>query len=589
MTSKKKLTDEQKELKEIAKKQGLNSEIVIGENGKHKKEIEMPDDIILKLKELRRIRRSLTRPELDFIYQCYCTYKNSDMYSLTAWDAANLKSIKKRLFKSGVDEDMSTPASFLKLNSTMDYFVELNKKRGFLKPFHQKWLLSKLDFIADKYNMFCEEDLGTYRFGYSCPPRSSKTEILRAFIFRILLEQPYLRVMYVTNSGSGVKKTSSQVRGYLRDVGVVMSADINNVNEFVIDAVPGHTLDGVVCGGGLTCWTPLTIAQGSTADVLILDDIYKSREEAESTAYRDKINESFFSNQMTRLTNCGCVMIVSTRYHPQDLIAQVTQPEFPEKFEYCNLPAIIVDEDGKEKSYWPAYWSLDKLKTIRQRDDYTFQTLYMGDPRPRGGTLFGRVNRYDTFTPLGSKYVWGMDLAYSTSTRSDYTALAKMSKDIATGLYYVDKIYRWRSGIDHSLKKIKDIVGDSTVEFCFGGTEKSIVEIAKEKYGLNVNAYRTESDKYNRSLHMSSEITKVLFHASIETDIIAEIESFNGDLKSHDDVCDCIVTCFNALQDSKIVQIKSFEQANTEMQNDLGRFRFNTNTFGKSIDLDDDD
>jgi len=513
------------------------------------------------------------------------------MYSLTAWDAANLKSIKKRLFKAGIDDKMSKPADFLKLTNTIDYFNELNKKRGFLPPNHQKWLLSKLDYISERYNMFCEEDLGRFRVAMSCPPRGSKTEILRSFVFRILLENPYLRVLYITNSSTNVKKTSSQVRGYLRDVGVIFSQDINNATEFVIDQVPGHTLENVVCGGGLSAFTPLTLPNGVSADVIIVDDLYKSREDAESTPIREKIEESFLTNAMTRLTNCGCVLVVSTRYHPQDIIAKISDENFSEKFEYFNLPAITVDDNGKEISYWPAYWPIDKLKKIRARDLYTWQTLYQGNPKPKGNTLFSFLNRYDTQTPLGSKYVWACDLAYSTNTRSDYTALCKMALHQSTNTYYVERIYRWKSGIDETLKRIKELVGDNTVHFSWGGTELSVVEVAKEKYNLNINAIKTSMDKYNRALKMSSAINNVLFHASIEKDVIDEIEAFSGDDRGHDDTVDATVSAFNVLSGNDDVEIKykSFEQANTEMQHSLGSWKFKTNTFGKSIDADDED
>jgi len=520
---------------------------------------------------------------MEYVVSCMEKYSKLIIQQKVGWRTRHETAIRKRLYGAQTNDGYGeTPADYLKHTSTIEYFDHVNKKMGLLSPSHQSWLISKMDSVCNYLNRFEDSELAKYRVAYSCPPRSSKTLLIYSWIFRLLLEQPHLRIVYVSNNQGNIQRCSSKVRDYLRNIGVLFSADINNKSEWIIEKIPGHTVENIVCGGGLQCYTTLSIPQGCTADILIIDDLYASRADADSTTMREKINESFFANMQTRLTTNGCILVVSTRYHTKDLIGVLTEPDSEHGFNYMNLPAITV-KDGYESSYWSKYWSIEKLQRIRKQiGNYNFASLYQGEPITKEESLFPLCARYDQL-PVGLPHCYGLDLAYSTKSKNDYTSLVKMYK--SKDAWYVSQIWRWKSNITETLKRIKSIVGSDTVRFEFGGTENSIVDIAKKDYNINIKGIRITSDKYSRALPLSNVFNQIYFHSSISAAVLSEIEIFNGDGKGHDDVVDALVNAFNGFGTKNV---------NTELgigtpSGALSGLRFNQLLLGNRIDEDDDD
>jgi len=58
---------------------------------------------------------------------------------------------------------------------------------------------------------------------------------------------------------------------------------------------------------------------GRRADLAILDDVIKGREEADSEAIREKAWLWYLSDLRTRLKADGAIVLIMTRWHPDDL------------------------------------------------------------------------------------------------------------------------------------------------------------------------------------------------------------------------------------------------------------------------------
>jgi predicted phage terminase large subunit-like protein len=84
---------------------------------------------------------------------------------------------------------------------------------------------------------------------------------------------------------------------------------------------------------------------GEGADLLVIDDPYKNREQADSPTYRDKIWDEWQNTLFTRLTTDGRVILIMTRWHHDDLAGRLLKKE-PEKWDVINIPAIAEDEDN---------------------------------------------------------------------------------------------------------------------------------------------------------------------------------------------------------------------------------------------------
>ncbi len=169
-------------------------------------------------------------------------------------------------------------------------------------------------------------------------------------------------------------------------------------------------------GGGLT---------GRGADLALIDDPVKDREEAESPVVRQRVRDWYKSVLYTRLSPNGAIVLVMTRWHPDDLAGWILA-QGEEHWDVLELPAI--DDDGK--AMWPERFPIERLEQIRatigQRE---FSALYQQQPVVRGGNIFkvSGVQWEDSLDDFPDcKYVRFWDMASTTKERAkddpDYTA-----------------------------------------------------------------------------------------------------------------------------------------------------------------------
>ena len=113
---------------------------------------------------------------------------------------------------------------------------------------------------------------------------------------------------------------------------------------------------------------PLT---GRGANVLIIDDPIKNREEAESETIRKKVWDWYTSTAYTRLEKNGAIIVIMTRWHLDDLAGRLLDYEEHggEHWEVISFPAVAEqDEDYRKEgeALWPAKYDLDALMNIKQ-------------------------------------------------------------------------------------------------------------------------------------------------------------------------------------------------------------------------------
>lgn len=95
---------------------------------------------------------------------------------------------------------------------------------------------------------------------------------------------------------------------------------------------------------------------GKGADVFIIDDFVKNSEEANSLTMREKIWDWWTSTARTRLEPGGSVIVMATRWHSDDLIGRLINPEFfhekgtKEDWEVFCFPACAEAESERHYS-----------------------------------------------------------------------------------------------------------------------------------------------------------------------------------------------------------------------------------------------
>lgn len=158
---------------------------------------------------------------------------------------------------------------------------------------------------------------------------------------------------------------------------------------------------------------------GKRADYLILDDLLKGREEAESPTQRQKVFEWFLDDAMTRLKPTGSVIMIATRWHEDDPIGRLLEMDKKRGkplWEVVSFEAICEHPENDPlnrkvgEALWPEWQTIDDLNRIRE--DYalnknmrSWYSLYQQKPTPVEGNMVGRswFKRYDLEKKLKDK------------------------------------------------------------------------------------------------------------------------------------------------------------------------------------------
>jgi hypothetical protein len=166
------------------------------------------------------------------------------------------------------------------------------------------------------------------------------------------------------------------LRDYAKRAGITLRDDSAALHEWRTPDGGGLLATGV--GGPLT---------GHGVKLLVIDDPFKNREEADSALVRQKVYDWFTSTAMTRVEPGGSVIVVHTRWHRDDLIGRLARDE-EVHWQVVNLPAIDASRDG-DGSLWPERWPADALEVRRHEvGEYDWQSLYQGNPIARKGRVY---------------------------------------------------------------------------------------------------------------------------------------------------------------------------------------------------------
>jgi len=274
----------------------------------------------------------------------------------------------------------------------------------------------------------------------SVPPRFAKTEtILHSLAWRLDMDNtPDTEVAYVTYEANLAYSKSKKIQEMAMRAGIQLG-EKRAGHEWYTQGGAAVRATGV--GGPLT---------GQGARLLVIDDPIKNREEAESPIIREKIWDWFTSTALTRIEPGGSVVVVHTRWHDDDLIGRLGEGMAGDDWEFINLPAVLNEGGPLARSLWPERWPmLELLSKQRLVGEYDWASLFMGQPRPKGGRLFQPPTRYDLHDPDGYRYVIGCDPAATESTAADYSAIVVLGTKGRPGTldHRCDVVDVWRGQV----------------------------------------------------------------------------------------------------------------------------------------------
>jgi predicted phage terminase large subunit-like protein len=168
-------------------------------------------------------------------------------------------------------------------------------------------------------------------------------------------------------------------------------------------------------------------ATGRGADILIVDDPIKNRQDAESETIRETIKGWYRSTAYTRLMPDAAIIIMMTRWHIDDLVGWLLK-ENTEDWELLVLPAIAEGNDllGRKEgdALWPEKYPIERLEEIRATlGSYEFNALYQQRPAPLEGGMFklNHFNRYSIAPEFPEAIIHSYDTGTKTGADNDPT------------------------------------------------------------------------------------------------------------------------------------------------------------------------
>jgi len=168
---------------------------------------------------------------------------------------------------------------------------------------------------------------------------------------------------------------------------------------------------------------------GRGADLLILDDLLKDREEAQSEAIRRSLREWYAHVAYPRLQPGAAIILIATRWHEDDLAGWLLNEHANENWVVVSLPAIAeVDESFRRagEALWPERFPLLDLQRIRRSvGSAAWAALYQQRPAAAEGAIFRRdwIRTYHDLPSSFQKIVQSCDTAFKTGAENDYSVI----------------------------------------------------------------------------------------------------------------------------------------------------------------------
>ena len=369
------------------------------------------------------------------------------------------------------------------------------------------------------------------RVCFSAPPRHAKSETVFHTPAFALRRRPDWTLSYSTYGDRLSRKGSRKSRAVVSAAGI---RTMGNINEWRTEEGGGLLSGGV--GGPLT---------GFGVNIALVDDPTKNRLEAESSTYRARLSDWMHDVLMTRIEPGGSIFVFATRWHPDDLIGELVG----EGFENINLPAI--DEAGLP--LWPERWSLEALRSREAEvGEFTWSSLYQGQPRSRGERVFGDAHIWTTLPPTYRAGA-GIDSAYSQKSTADFSAYVKLLR--LGDAYYVTKATRVREPMPQFKARLHaEHMAEPTMRWRWYVATSELGAAALFNEGANavpVFGAVARADKFIRAQRYAAawNAGKILLPKSAPwlNDFLAEHAGFTGVNDKRDDLIDAAVAAFDVL------------------------------------------
>lgn len=263
-------------------------------------------------------------------------------------------------------------------------------------------------------------------------------------------------IIAASNTADLAQSFSRRVRARVREHRGILGYGLMREAEELWTTTNGGQYRAAGVGGVVT---------GLRADLAVIDDPIRSREDADSETRRNRVWEWFNDDLTTRLRPGGAVVLVQTRWHEDDLAGRLLERQ-PEDWRVLSLPAIAESpSDPLGRKVGEALWSDDAygygaqlLRTQGRAETRTWAALYQQRPAPLEGSLFRREWLIrEAAPPRDRMRVYGASDYAVTSDGGDWTVHVVIGMDPQGRLHLLD-LWRAQASSDVWVETFCDLV-----------------------------------------------------------------------------------------------------------------------------------
>lgn len=348
------------------------------------------------------------------------------------------------------------------------------------------------------------------------PPRHGKSELTSKYTPAWFINRnPKNRVILASYEANFAAEWGGKVRDLIQEAnGIGLDCPLNPTTK-ARDSWRTQSGGGMQTAGGQGAIT------GKGANLFIIDDPFKNDEEANSETIREKVWGMYQSTAFTRLEPGGCVVLIQTRWHEDDLAGRVLRDQADEWY-HLDCPAVAV-EDREDpigrapgEALWPGRYSYDDLMVIKQAvGSYVWNALYQQNPFIEGGGIL-KPDEIQRFSERDGVYLVGNGQKFVTKAKTwrfitiDTAGTAKNYSDYNVAAVFDVTPDREGLLVDVVREKIESAAHLSWLKGLFNRYDPRFVGIENKSFGttlyqnairagLRVRKLEADTDKVTRA------------------------------------------------------------------------------------------
>lgn len=421
-----------------------------------------------------------------------------------------------------------------------------------------RWIKGKaVSYICDKVQEFIEKDTG-HAFDIlvlSIPPQHGKsmtiTETLPSWY---LGKFPTKRIIEASYSEDFAqlfgRRNLRKIEQFGKEIFNIEKGKIANNTEFELS----NGIGGMISRGILSGVT------GRPADLMIIDDPVKNRQEADSKTYRDRIWAEWNDSFKSRLSFGAKVIIIQTRWHEDDFAGRIIKNE--KHVTVINLKCEADNNDPLGRKPGEALcpeigkgneWLKDFKSTFTTKEgNRTWNALYQGSPTPDDGNIFKRKwFQYYEKLPILPYMLISVDATFKDKEDNDFVSIQVWGKK-NVDFYLVDRV-KEHLGFTETLNVIRQLRNKydqcSAVLIEDKANGSAIIEVLQREFS-GVVPINPEGGKIARAnaVSPSFESGNVYLPKTAKWLYDYETELISFPNAEHDDDVDCTTQALNRLR-----------------------------------------